>query len=154
MVEVVEAEDTSEETVQAAVDFCSRIGKQPLRCLDGPGFAVGRVLGALLSEAWRVEHEGMDAAEVDERVEAAGLLPSGPFRLAERLGPRTRCAPASTCATRSARASMCRRRSSAWGGATDDALRGPVRRRAGSGALRVSLLAGTPAEPAQGALEK
>jgi 3-hydroxybutyryl-CoA dehydrogenase len=89
VVEVVEAEDTSEETVQAAVDFCSRIGKQPLRCLDGPGFAVGRVLGALLSEAWRVEHEGMDAAEVDERVEAAGLLPSGPFRLAERLGRGT-----------------------------------------------------------------
>jgi 3-hydroxyacyl-CoA dehydrogenase len=88
VVEVVEAEDTAEETVQAAVDFCSRIGKQPLRCLDGPGFAVDRVLGALLSEAWRAEHEGMEAAEVDSRVEAAGLLPSGPFRLAERLGPR------------------------------------------------------------------
>jgi 3-hydroxybutyryl-CoA dehydrogenase len=86
-VEVVEAEDTAEETVQAAVDFCTRIGKQPLRCLDGPGFAVVRVLGALLSEAWRAEHEGMDAAEIDARVEAAGLLPAGPFRLAEHVGP-------------------------------------------------------------------
>ena len=151
MVEVVEAEDTSEETVQAAVDFCSRIGKQPLRCLDGPGFAVGRVLGALLSEAWRVEHEGMDAAEVDERVEAAGLLPSGPFRLAERLGPRTLLRA---------------------GEHLRDALDprfyvSPALERLGAGrrmmpsgvpyagepaqgaALRVSLLAGTPAEPAQ-----
>jgi 3-hydroxyacyl-CoA dehydrogenase len=86
VVEVVEAEDTAEETVQVAADFASRIGKQPLRCLDGPGFAVERVLGALLSEAWRAEHEGVEAAELDRRVEEAGLLPAGPFRFARQAG--------------------------------------------------------------------
>lgn len=86
VVEVVEGEDSAEETVQAAMDFVARIGKQPLRCLDGPGFAVGRVVGALLSEAWRAEHEGLDAAELDARVEGSGLLPAGPFRMARNAG--------------------------------------------------------------------
>ena len=89
VVEVVEGEDTAEETVQAAMDFVARIGKQPLRCLDGPGFAVGRVVGALLSEAWRAEHEGLDGAELDTRVERAGLLPSGPFAMAREVGAAT-----------------------------------------------------------------
>lgn len=90
VVEVVEAEDTSEDSVQAAADFVSRIGKQPVRCLDGPGLVVDRLLGALLGEAWRVGHErGMEPAELDAAVEASGVLPAGPNRLAERLGPRT-----------------------------------------------------------------
>jgi 3-hydroxyacyl-CoA dehydrogenase len=87
VVEVVEGEETSEDALQAAVDFAARIGKQPLRCLDGPGFVVNRVLGAALSEAWRAEHEGLDPVELDRRVEEAGLLPAGPFRLAEHVGP-------------------------------------------------------------------
>lgn len=87
VVEVVEAEETSEETAQAAADFATRIGKQPLRCLDGPGFAVNRVLLAALGEAWRAEHEeGLEPAELDAKVVDGRVLPAGPSAIAERVG--------------------------------------------------------------------
>jgi 3-hydroxyacyl-CoA dehydrogenase len=89
VVEVVEGEETSEETMQAAADFAARIGKQALRCLDGPGFAVHRVLMATLSEAWRAQHEeGLEPVELDARVVAGGFSSTGPFAIAARMGAR------------------------------------------------------------------
>ena len=87
LVEVVEGDLTSEDSVRAAVGFCQALRKQPIRCLDAPGFVVNRVLMAFGSELWRLHDEdGLDPEEIDRRVTEAKLAPMGPFRLADMTG--------------------------------------------------------------------
>ncbi|MGA2013787.1 MAG: 3-hydroxyacyl-CoA dehydrogenase family protein, partial [Solirubrobacteraceae bacterium] len=52
-IEVVEGEDTSPETVQAAMNFVAAIRRMPIRCGEAPGFVVNRILNAAVSELWR-----------------------------------------------------------------------------------------------------
>src|ERR1700710_3028736 len=44
LIEVVEGDETSAETVQAAVTFAQAIKKQPIVCGEVPGFVVNRIL--------------------------------------------------------------------------------------------------------------
>jgi 3-hydroxyacyl-CoA dehydrogenase/enoyl-CoA hydratase/carnithine racemase len=44
LVEIVEGEETSPETVTAALTFAQAIRKQPIVCFDAPGFVVNRIL--------------------------------------------------------------------------------------------------------------
>ena len=53
LVEVVEGEYTSPETVQVAVRFAQTIRKSAIRCGDAPGYVVARVVISSLSEQWR-----------------------------------------------------------------------------------------------------
>jgi enoyl-CoA hydratase / 3-hydroxyacyl-CoA dehydrogenase len=46
LVEIVESEETSPETVTAALTFAQAIRKQPIACLEVPGFVVNRILMA------------------------------------------------------------------------------------------------------------
>ena len=46
LVEVVEGEDTSTETAQAAANFAQAIRKLPIRSGEAPGFVVNRILNA------------------------------------------------------------------------------------------------------------
>src|SRR3954454_2932049 len=57
LIEVVEGEDTSEETAQAAANFAMQIRKNPIRCGEEPGFVVNRVLNSAASEIWRHQDE-------------------------------------------------------------------------------------------------
>ncbi len=50
LVEIVEGEETSPETVTAALTFAQAIRKQPIACLDSPGFVVNRILEAEASD--------------------------------------------------------------------------------------------------------
>lgn len=87
LVEVIEGDDTSPETVQAAVNFAQAIRKTPARCADVPGFVVNRVLGAIASEVWRFqEQSGADIPELDRILAAANGRPAGPFMIADVLG--------------------------------------------------------------------
>ncbi|HUZ27906.1 MAG TPA: 3-hydroxyacyl-CoA dehydrogenase family protein [Solirubrobacteraceae bacterium] len=87
LIEVVEGDYTSPETVQAAVNFAQRIRKTPIRCAEGPGFVVNRVLTSAVSELWRIqEQEGVDVAELDRLVAESRAAPMGPFALADLLG--------------------------------------------------------------------
>jgi 3-hydroxyacyl-CoA dehydrogenase len=87
LIEVVESEDTSEETAQAAVSFAQAIRKLPIRCGEAPGFVVNRILNAAASELWRHQEEsGIDVKEVDQIVADSKSAPIGPFFLADVLG--------------------------------------------------------------------
>lgn len=87
LIEVVEGDYTSPETVQAAVNFAQRIRKTPIRCAEGPGFVVNRVLTSAVSELWRIqEQEEVDVAELDRLVAESKAAPMGPFALADLLG--------------------------------------------------------------------
>ncbi|MBJ7522022.1 MAG: 3-hydroxyacyl-CoA dehydrogenase family protein, partial [Solirubrobacteraceae bacterium] len=57
LVEIVEGEETSPETVQAAVAFVSQIRKSPIVCGEAPGFVVNRILMSAVSELWKAQHE-------------------------------------------------------------------------------------------------
>ena len=87
LIEVVEGEDTSPETAQAAVNFAQRIRKLPIRCAEAPGFVVNRILNSSVSELWRFQEEsGMDVKEVDQLVADSKAAPMGPFFLTDLLG--------------------------------------------------------------------
>jgi 3-hydroxyacyl-CoA dehydrogenase len=87
LIEVVEGDYTSPDTVQTAVNFAQRIRKTAIRCAEGPGFVVNRILTSAVSELWRVqEQEGIDVTEIDRLVAESKAAPMGPFALADLLG--------------------------------------------------------------------
>jgi 3-hydroxyacyl-CoA dehydrogenase len=87
LIEVIEGEDTSAETVQTAANFAQRIRKLPIRCGEAPGFVVNRILNSSVSELWRFQEEtGMDVKELDKIVGDSKAAPMGPFFLTDLLG--------------------------------------------------------------------
>ena len=87
LVEVVEGEATSEETVQAVMGFAQQLRKQPIRCLDQAGFVVNRILGAGMGELWRAQAEqGLSFEQVDAAVRDSKAAPMGPFELSDWIG--------------------------------------------------------------------
>jgi 3-hydroxyacyl-CoA dehydrogenase len=87
LIEVIESEDTSAETAQAAFAFAQTIRKMPIRCNEAPGFVVNRILNSSVSELWRHQEEtGVHVKEVDKFVSESKAAPMGPFFLADLLG--------------------------------------------------------------------
>jgi 3-hydroxyacyl-CoA dehydrogenase len=87
LIEVIEGEDTSDETLQAAANFAQAIRKTAVRCGEVPGFVVNRILNSAASEVWKVtEEEGLDVEEVDRVIKDSGATPMGPFFLTDLLG--------------------------------------------------------------------
>ena len=87
LIEVVEGDDTSEETAQAAANFAMQIRKNPIRCGEEPGFVVNRVLNSAASEIWRYQDEsGASPEEIDKEIAEAKVTPMGPFYLSDLLG--------------------------------------------------------------------
>src|SRR5690349_6227729 len=87
LIEVVEGEDTSEETAQAAATFAQAIRKVPIRCAEVPGFVVNRILNAAVSELWRFQEEsGIDVKELDALIADPEAGRFGPFLVADLLG--------------------------------------------------------------------
>jgi enoyl-CoA hydratase/3-hydroxyacyl-CoA dehydrogenase len=87
LIEIVEGEETSAETVSAAVTFAQAIRKQPITCAEVPGFVVNRILNSGISEVWREqESKGLSIKLIDEGVGAAGVVPIGPYYLVNLLG--------------------------------------------------------------------
>lgn len=87
LIEVIEGDDTSPETAQAAASFAQRIRKMPIRCAEAPGFVVNRILNSSVSELWRFQEEtGIDVKELDKIVGESKAAPMGPFFLPDLLG--------------------------------------------------------------------
>ena len=87
LVEVIEGEETSDETLQTAANFAQAIRKTAVRCGEVPGFVVNRILISSASEVWRVtEEEQLDPLEVDKVIKESGAIPMGPFFLADLSG--------------------------------------------------------------------
>ena len=87
LIEVIEGEETSEETAAAAATFAQAIRKSAIRCGEVPGFVVNRILISSASEVWRVtEEEDLDPQDVDNAFKESGAVPMGPFFLADWSG--------------------------------------------------------------------
>jgi 3-hydroxyacyl-CoA dehydrogenase len=87
LIEVIEGDETSLETVQAATNFAQAIRKTAIRCGEAPGFVVNRILNSSVSELWRAQEEtGIDVKEIDRIVAESKAAPVGPFYLCDLLG--------------------------------------------------------------------
>lgn len=87
LIEIVEGDETSPQTLTAAINFAQAIRKQPITCADVPGFVVNRILTSALSEVFRAQEErGLSIKQIDEGVGAKNVAPMGPFFLIDLLG--------------------------------------------------------------------
>jgi 3-hydroxybutyryl-CoA dehydrogenase len=87
LVEIVRAELTADEPLEAAFAFGTRLGKTPVRCHDTPGFVVNRVLIPLLNDCLRVLDEARVGAEdLDTAMRAGAGWPMGPCELVDLVG--------------------------------------------------------------------
>jgi 3-hydroxyacyl-CoA dehydrogenase len=87
LVEVIESDDTSPETAQAAANFAQQIKKVPVRCQECPGFVVNRILMSTMSEIWRYQDDsGVSVEAIDELVKEKAGMPMGPFRVSDMSG--------------------------------------------------------------------
>jgi 3-hydroxyacyl-CoA dehydrogenase len=87
LVEVIEGDETSPETTQAATTFAQQIRKTPIRAAECPGFVVNRILVSTASEIWRYQDEsGVPVEEIDDFIKEKAQMPMGPFRVADMSG--------------------------------------------------------------------
>ena len=87
LVEVIRAEQTSDETAQAIVDLAHDLGKTPAEANDFPGFVSNRILMPFINEAAYALMEGVAEAEAIDTVAKLGFAhPMGPLALADLIG--------------------------------------------------------------------
>jgi len=87
LVEVVLAEQTSEETAAFAEEFVEDLDKTAVVVQDAPGFASSRLGLALGVEAMRMVEQGVASVEdIDAAMELGYNHPVGPLELTDRVG--------------------------------------------------------------------
>jgi 3-hydroxybutyryl-CoA dehydrogenase len=87
LVEVVRTALASDEAYETAFAFAERLGKQPIRCGDTPGFVVNRILIPLLNDCVRVLDEaGVTAEDLDKAMRFGANWPIGPCALVDLIG--------------------------------------------------------------------
>jgi 3-hydroxybutyryl-CoA dehydrogenase len=87
LLEVVRGRDTSQDTVDAALAFARRIGKEPIVVTDTPGFASSRLGIVLGLEAMRmVEQDVASPEDIDKAMELGYNHPMGPLKLTDLVG--------------------------------------------------------------------
>jgi 3-hydroxybutyryl-CoA dehydrogenase len=87
LVEVVRTELSSDDAVETAYALAERLGKEPIRCSDTPGFVVNRVLIPLLNDCVRVLDEaGVTPEDLDTAMTRGVNWPIGPCALIDLIG--------------------------------------------------------------------
>jgi 3-hydroxybutyryl-CoA dehydrogenase len=87
LVEIVRTGLASEDAVDTAFALAERIGKQPIRCNDTPGFVVNRILIPLLNDCVRVLDEaGATPEDLDKAMTGGVNWPIGPCALIDLIG--------------------------------------------------------------------
>ncbi|HSB43662.1 MAG TPA: 3-hydroxybutyryl-CoA dehydrogenase [Nitrospira sp.] len=87
LVEVVRGLETSERTMNLALDLAKQLGKTPVVAKDVPGFIVNRILIPMINEAVFTLEQGVASAEdIDVAMTIGANHPVGPLALADRIG--------------------------------------------------------------------
>ena len=87
LVEVIRAEQTSDETAEAIVELARALGKTPAEANDFPGFVSNRILMPFVNEAAYALMEGVAEPEAIDTIAKLGFAhPMGPLALADLIG--------------------------------------------------------------------
>ncbi|HPF39551.1 MAG TPA: 3-hydroxyacyl-CoA dehydrogenase NAD-binding domain-containing protein [Phycisphaerae bacterium] len=87
LVEVIRGIETDDATIEIVESLAKKMGKNPLRCNDMPGFVSNRVLMPLINEAAFALMENVaDATTIDEIMKQGCNFPMGPLTLADFIG--------------------------------------------------------------------
>ena len=87
LAEVIHAFETSDAVVTALVNFCRRIGKEPVVVQDTTGFIVNRLLTPYILNAIRLLEQGTGTiGDIDNAMRLGASHPMGPFALADYIG--------------------------------------------------------------------
>lgn len=85
LLEIICAEQTSDQTLATSVAFGRSIKKIPIVVNDGPGFYVSRQLGGLMGGAIYLTEDGVDGTAVEQAMLNFGM-PMGPAALSDLTG--------------------------------------------------------------------
>ncbi len=87
LIEVIPAAQTSEETLNAVIEFSKEIKKTPVKVKEGPGFVVNRILLPGMNEAAFIQYEGLASTEdIDTAMKLGAGWPMGPLTLCDLVG--------------------------------------------------------------------
>lgn len=87
LVEVIKGIATSEETTEKVLDMSLKLGKEPVKVEEAPGFVVNRILIPMINEAIGIYAEGVASAEdIDKAMMLGANHPIGPLALADLIG--------------------------------------------------------------------
>jgi len=87
LIEVTTGLATSEETIEAIMEFSRKVGKTPVRVNEAPGGIVSRILVALRNVAVDILAEGVASAEdIDTAMKLGANFPMGPLELTDLVG--------------------------------------------------------------------
>lgn len=87
LVEVVQGDRTTDQSIAMAIDLMRAMGKTPARAKDTPGFIVNRVARPFYNEALRILGDGSASVEAIDRImKEAGHFRMGPFELMDLIG--------------------------------------------------------------------
>ncbi|MCJ1289401.1 hypothetical protein MMC34_000933 [Xylographa carneopallida] len=86
-VEIISGLQTSQETVETAIEFVKKMGKIPSQSTDSPGFLANRILMPYINEAIICLETGVGARDdIDNIMKNGTNVPMGPLQLADFIG--------------------------------------------------------------------
>ena len=90
LLEIIKGYETSDETLQIALDWGKKIGKECIIVNEAPAFVVNRVLCSMINEAFFVLGENLaSAADIDKGMVLGCNHPIGPLALGDLIGLET-----------------------------------------------------------------
>ncbi len=91
LLEIVRALETSEETLNAAIEVGTRMGKDVVAIKESPGFITSRINAMIGNEAFYMLQEGIASPQDIDKALKLGLNhPMGPFEMIDLVGLDTR----------------------------------------------------------------
>ena len=90
LLEIIKGYETSDETLQIALEWGKKIGKECIIVNEAPAFVVNRVLCSMINEAFFVLGENLaSAADIDKGMVLGCNHPIGPLALGDLIGLET-----------------------------------------------------------------
>ena len=87
-VEVIAGDQTDQSAIETAISHAGRLGKNPIRVRDSPGFIVNRLLAPYLNESMLMLGRGVDPRQLEEAALRYGM-PLSPLELCDWIGAPT-----------------------------------------------------------------
>jgi 3-hydroxybutyryl-CoA dehydrogenase len=91
LLEVVRGLETDDQTIAAAVEIGTRMGKEVVVIKESPGFITSRINALIGNEAFYMLQEGIaSASDIDKAIKLGLQHPIGPFEMVDLVGLDTR----------------------------------------------------------------